>query len=386
MEFTDAFPCHGIAARLSPDGRYVAALLKGEGGGVRVAIHQSGNGGLFQELAVPGAGVPRSKPANGAAATMFGSRGDRWELLWAPNSTRLALFNHPAAQVTVWEIDEGRGPSLPVSSIQENLLLGVDRVLWLPDSLHLLAFLSHRVGVRLWRIDRRFPQACLPHPKYSGGERGVCFSGDGRWMAVLHRRGLADFIVVYVRDQTRGTWMASQTVRPPESANLEDICFAPLREIHTLSRPPLIAWESPAFTSRIFVFAPDGCSCKVISHDLPGGEEMGVEEERDVQQQIAGERSLATAALIARGFERMIWSRTGWVAALTKDATSFVIWNAITLRLGAQMLVGPAAVQSGATIVFKERLIKELRPDGTVSDRSKCKRGGGSAFTARRID
>lgn len=352
-----------------------------------MAIHQSGNGELVQELTVLGTGIPRTsgKPTTNIGPTaMFGSRGDRWELLWAPNSTRLALFNHLAAQVTVWEVDGGRGGrvALPVSSIQENVLLGVDRVLWLPDSLHFLAFLSHRVGVRLWRIDRRFPQACLPHPKYSGGDRGVCFSGDGRWVAVLHRRGLGDFIVVYARDRIRGTWTASQTVNPPESASLEDICFAPLREIHAQSRPPLIAWESPAFTSRIFVFAPDGCSCKVISHDLPPESvEEGKEEGGEGgTQQVSGDSSLATAVLIARGFERMIWSRTGWIAALTKDAASFAIWNTITLRLGAQMLVGPAAVQSGTTIVFKERVIKELRPDGTVSDRSKCKEGGGSAL------
>lgn len=196
---------------------------------------------------------------------------------------------------------------------------------------------------------------------------GVCFSEDGKWMGMLHRRNLEDFIVTY-SVSSDGTWGAVQTVKTPESANLEDICFAPLRDIRSLRRPSIVAWESPAFSSRIFVFSPDGASCKVISHDLP--------EETMMEEASASPITNASVAfLLMRGFERMIWSRTGWIAVVIKDPTHFGIWNAITQRMGSQIIVGPGAVQMGSTIVFKEKVIKELRPDGMVTDRSKCKGG-----------
>lgn len=196
---------------------------------------------------------------------------------------------------------------------------------------------------------------------------GVCFSEDGRWMGMLHRRNLDDFIVTY-SVSSDGTWEAVQTVKTPESANLEDICFAPLRDVRSLKRPSIVAWESPAFSSRIFVFSPDGTSCKVISHDLP---EETIMEETNTSPTTSG----PVASLLMRGFERLIWSRTGWIAVVIKDSITFGIWNAITQRMGSQIIVGPGAVQLGSTIVFKEKVIKELRPDGMVTDRSKCNGG-----------
>lgn len=168
MEFTDAFPSFGIAARLSPNGEHVAALLKREGA-LSIAIHSSRNGELRRQLMVPGDTVERR------GVLMFGGKCDRWELLWSPDSTRLALSNELAANIIVWEVDGGDGSEslLPISCIQENQLLGVDRVLWTPDSTHILTFLAHRVGVRLWRMDRRGAQACFTHPKYSLGEKGT---------------------------------------------------------------------------------------------------------------------------------------------------------------------------------------------------------------------
>lgn len=167
MEFTDAFPSFGIAARLSPNGQHVAALLKGEGA-LSIAIYSSRNGELRRQLMAPSDTVERRD------ALMFGGKCDRWELLWSPDSTQLALFNGLAATILVWGIDwEGSESLLPISCIRENQMLGVDRVLWTPDSVHILAFLAHRVGVRLWRMDRRLAQACFTHPKYSLGEKGT---------------------------------------------------------------------------------------------------------------------------------------------------------------------------------------------------------------------
>ncbi len=174
-------------------------------------------------------------------------------------------------------------------------------------------------------------------------------------MAMLHRKGSQDRIVIY--DCFTASWEAVQQVQCPETSYLEDISFAPIKETALDGRPPVVAWEGPAFTGRMFVFAADGQSCKVITRE---GEDV----------------------LFSMGSARLTWSGDGLVAACIHNGESLTIWNAISQKMSPRIHVGPAAAGgqehgrqgSGRVVVFKERITRELSsPHGTIVDRSKCK-------------
>lgn len=144
-------------------------------------------------------------------------------------------------------------------------------------------------------------------------------------MALLHRREGHEVIALY--DMTTPDWQLARSMCSPESASLDDLVFSPLSES---AKAPLIAWESPAFSSRIFVFAPDGQSCRVIES----------EDER-----------VQTTSLLDFGFERFVWAPCGWLAVAVRDNHSFAVWNAITQKMSVRTVeVGPLGVTPGETV------------------------------------
>ena len=145
-------------------------------------------------------------------------------------------------------------------------------------------------------------------------------------MAILHRKDQQDYITLYCCI----AWSVILRMDPPPegNTNLEGIAWCPMIEDFSENRPPLIAWESPTFSGRIFVFGSEGGSCKVIS--------------------LAGENVEWTC-----GYEQLVWyPNCGWVAALIKDAYSFTIWNAISNKLGATISVGPLHISPGETVTI----------------------------------
>lgn len=176
-------------------------------------------------------------------------------------------------------------------------------------------------------------------------------------MAILHRKGSQDLIAIY--DCYTASWEAVQQVQCPEASYLEDISFAPIKETTLDGRPPVVAWEGPAFTGRMFIFTCDGQSCKVITSE---GEDV----------------------LFSMGSARLTWSGDGLVAACIHNGESLTIWNAISQKMSPRIHVGPAAASAGGqeyghnrhgrVVVFKEKISRELSsPHGTIVDRSKCK-------------
>jgi WD40 repeat protein len=299
MEFTEGFKT--VGARLSPSGRYVAGLYRRDTAQLFVAVHFTTNGALHYLLT-----VPESSPG-------------RRELVWAPNNQFLLLVDYVLAKLFVWDFEAS---GQPICSITENVRLGVERIMWAPDSHHVLVVLKHRVAARIWKLDEKFPRAVIHSPKFT--DRGFTFSPDGRWLAVLVRREFEDVIIVY-----DSAWRVVQSVRPPESANLEDLVFCPFLERTTELRSAIIAWEAPAFSDRIFIFAPDGASCKVIS---------GLAE-------------------YSSGYEKVVWSKAGWIAAAVRDPTSFSLWNSITQKMGAILDIGPSSLMPHEAAIMKWWLI-----------------------------
>lgn len=333
MEFTEAFPAHGGLVQATSTGSWVATLntqLPKSGislepaSPLEVAIHCATNGSRRRLFRIP----PNNSTARrtGRPAHSIG----KWELVWSPDDRRVALLAADREKIYIFDVESEEDG--PVCCISENALLGIDRILWMPDSWHLLVALKHRVGIRLWRIDCRFAQAFLPYPKFS--DKGVTFSQDGHWMAILHRKDQQDFIQIYDIRQSenlglRLTQSSALKMVPPETSfYLEDICFCPMNESSRSRRPPLFAWESPAFSSRLLIFAANGESCKVVSNP-----------------------SEEPSSLQSFGFERFCWSPMGgWIATAVHDSTSFSLWNSISLKMGTRLYVGPSFIEPDVTV------------------------------------
>lgn len=193
------------------------------------------------------------------------------------------------------------------------------------------------VGSKVCARDISPPKVCRQRSPEVAGRMmtllGLCFSSDGRCMAILHRKDHQDYVVVY--ECAGEKYAAVHSMQCPETAFLEDVCFAPIQESRSEARPPLYAWEAPAFSGRVFLFSSDGQTCKVISS-----------ERTDV-----GSDAGKIEALPA-GFERVVWSGQGWLAAMVADAVSFTLWNSIGQKMGPRIVLGPQCVREGETVSF----------------------------------
>lgn len=133
--------------------------------------------------------------------------------------------------------------------------------------------------------------------------------------------------MIAIYDTKTPDWRMVRSMCSPSASSLDDLIFAPLAESPSA---PLIAWESPVLSSRIFVFAPDGQSCRVIE---------------DV-------KSKAQTSLLDSGFERLVWAPCGWLAVAVRDNHSIAVWNSIIQKMSINSIeVGPLSVLSGETVL-----------------------------------
>ena len=127
----------------------------------------------------------------------------KWQrgLVWSPNGESIALLYLRVAQIVIFALHGSTDQ--PTATIKENSRLGVSKIIWCPDSQHILIILRHHLGIRVWNIFDRLPKAVIDQPKYL--DRGFCFSGNGRWLAVLCRRKCQyDVLVVFDLNQVEG--------------------------------------------------------------------------------------------------------------------------------------------------------------------------------------
>lgn len=336
MEFTQSFPaCYGIA-RPSPSGKFVASIAQPfhQANTTHLIVQETGNGTLWRRFPITAwqtINTPNNHNNNNNA-------NPRFDLTWAPNSELLSLTCPAKAQILIFAVNGNTDQ--PLTIIKENNKLGIERVNWLADSLHVLVWLRHRVGIRIWSITERWPKATVTDPKFI--QKGCCFSSDGKWMAVLLRRKQRDILTMFNCQQNN--WQKPVWSSPaPDTTNLDDISFAPLFDHTTDSYPPILAWEAPAWSNRLFIF--HGSACRVISQ-------------------------AATDSLQSFGYDRLIWCPTGWMAALIQDNQSFKLWNAIANRLGETLTVGPTFIKPEETVIFREKISKDLGSTGVITEKS----------------
>lgn len=259
-------------------------------------------------------------------------KSDLWDIIWAPDSQKVALINLKWSRVSVYDI--GLDTDAPICSIQESALIGIERLVWTPDSQKILCFLKYRMGVRVWQLDERFPVATLPHPKHCDGGKGFAFTDDGKLMALLHRNAKDQVDLIHIYDcRSDNSLTAIQCLKCPESSvYLDDLCFSPIFDSPKDVRPSVMAWESSSFSDRIFIFYPDGQTMKSFS----------------------AAAALSTldrnAPLCAYGADSIAICKNSGMAALAHDSTSFSIWNFFLQKNGPKISLGHACFRSGETV------------------------------------
>jgi len=332
MEFTESIPAFGGKAVLSPNGRYLARLAPSTD--FILLLQDTSTLSVLLSTSVPllmdneaAAGLPKSRhfPPPKPRRIMP----QDISLIWAPDSRKIMLVDRVVNRIFIY--DHKAGSSGEESGLIMQETLPCSRFLWAPDSAHFVSILDHRIGMRVWSLESRYPIKSISNIKSSEG--GLDFSQDGNMMAVLHRKDGHDFIVLY----NCRTWEAVQVLHPPEASMLEEVKFAtgPFSRNHIAERPLLYAWELPCLSSRLFVFESDG-SCKVVDV-FCGFEAGGVHE--------------------SFGFVGVEMSRSSDMAALIGNDGSIVLWNVLLQKPVTKIAVTADLTKLPRLIAFRERLV-----------------------------
>lgn len=328
MEFTEAISAFGGKAILSPNGRYLARLTPSTD--FILLIQETSSLSVTLSTVVPllmdneaAAGMPKSrhfpppKPRRILPQDI--------SIQWSPDSTRVMIVDNPVNRVFIF--DHRRAGEDDGLVLQETL--PTKRFLWAPDSCHIVSVLEHKIGIRVWSLQSRYPIKSITNIKSS--VTGIDFFPEGNMMAVLHRKDGQDFIVIY----NCATWNPIQVLRPPETSMLEDIQFATKNYSRNqdIERPLLYAWELPCLSSRLYIFEPD-CSCKVV--DVFCGE-------ADLQESF--------------GFTKVVPSPTSDLVALIGSDGNIVLWNSLLQTPITKLSVSSELSQLPNLVAFKERIV-----------------------------
>lgn len=228
--------------------------------------------------------------------------------------------------------DLSAGELEPICTINENFLIGWERIDWAPDSRSVLVTLTLKMGVRVWRLRDRLPLLTLPAPKTGSG---LCFSPCGRLLLILTRKCSQESILVL---ETKN-YSVLKILSQPEAAILEDARFTPIPEVNSIQSNDykiimntysIIAWEGVAFSGRIFVFTGDTCRVVAFIRD-------------------------EVEPLEAFGYEKFTeWSLCGRFAVLSSIPIAFSVYNALGMRIGRRISLIECC-GSENTIIFREK-------------------------------
>jgi len=215
MEFSEIHK--QAVGQWSPDSRYLAAAAQN-----RVLVRDAGTLSLAQVY-------------------ICGDKVERIE--WSPDSEFLLAEVMKQGVVQVWSladatwtcrIDEGLG--------------GIARARWGPSSRHVLVVSDFQLYLSVWKLeaapDGQPSSVRIRHPKYV--RRGLSFSRNARWLAVLTRVNCHDTVVVHACEE-----QFAQLTEFKVEGDCADLAWAP-------SDRALVLWERPAKESSFRWFSPSG--------------------------------------------------------------------------------------------------------------------------------
>jgi len=215
MDFSDVHK--GSLAQWSPDSKHLAAVAQN-----RLLI----------------------RDAEALSLVAVFTCGDKIERIeWSPDSEY--IFAEVAKQgiVQIWSladkdwkccIDEGLG--------------GVARAKWGPTSRHVFILSDFQLYLSVWKLEAssedHHNSIRIKHPKFT--RRGIAFSHNGRWLAVLKRVICRDVVAVHDSED-----QFSQLAEFQVDADSADLAWA-----H--GDRALVLWERPTKESRFLWFSPSG--------------------------------------------------------------------------------------------------------------------------------
>lgn len=215
MDFTAVYK--GTMAQWSPDSKYLAAASQN-----RLLIRHSDSSDL-------------------AAVFTCGDKIERIE--WSPDSAYILTEVARQGIIQIWSladenwkccIDEGLG--------------GIARAKWAPSSRHIFVVSDFQLYLSVWKLesssDDHHSSIRIKHPKFA--RRGVAFSHNGRWLAVLKRINCRDVVAVHDSED-----QFAQLAEFQVDADSADLAWA-----H--GDRALVLWERPTKESRFLWFSPSG--------------------------------------------------------------------------------------------------------------------------------
>jgi WD40 repeat protein len=214
MDFGDITPFTGPPPAFSPDGRYVAAAQE-----FRLVIRDTDT---LTVLAI------------------FSCLDRIDSISWSPNSDHILCALLKRATVQVFSVSN---PEF-TCSISEGQA-GLVSARWSPNGQHLLLFADFQIRLSVWSL---LDQACvnIDGPKHP--DAGVAFSSDGKRMALLGRSDCKDRLTIY--DTTLWKQLSQFNLATQDAI---DISWSPDCSV-------IAAWESPAYSHAISIYAVDGGS------------------------------------------------------------------------------------------------------------------------------
>jgi hypothetical protein len=211
MELSEAYKVTGPAPVFSPDGSKLAAAVDH-----RVVLRDAGSLEVEQIVQCQ----------------------DRIDsVAFAPDSdlTLCAMRVRGAARVV------SSSDSSFVCTVSEGSA-GLRSARFAPDSRHLLCVTEHSARLSVWSLIHRELSAAISCPKLP--ESTLCFSSDGRFMALVHRHDCSDIVAVY----DTSSW---------ELASCFNVASSDLQQLHWSRSGSLAIADSP-IDGRLFVYSPLG--------------------------------------------------------------------------------------------------------------------------------
>jgi len=111
------------------------------------------------------------------------------QLLWSPDSEYILCAQNRRKIVQVWSITDPEW----TCKIDETIA-GLTAAMWSPDSRHILTVTDFQLRISIWSLINRAVYY-IKYPKFSN--KGIVFSPDGKFLAVLERDQGKDFVGLY---------------------------------------------------------------------------------------------------------------------------------------------------------------------------------------------
>ena len=196
MEFTEAIPAFGGKASLSPNGRLLARLTPGPDFILLIqdtdalSVQLSTPVSLMMDNDATSASMPKSKHFPPPKPRRI--RPADIQLSWSPDSSKLMVIDGLGYRVFVYDLadDDPEGCGF---ILQESM--PTSRFLWSPRSDYIVSVLEHRIGLRVWCLQSRYPIRSMTGIKSS--TEGIDFCSAGNMMALIHRKENQDYIAIY---------------------------------------------------------------------------------------------------------------------------------------------------------------------------------------------